>query len=226
MADDSNSAMTTIARIAGREIAYGEIAIDREWAERHPRWLRGLSVEEACLEEEQRLFAGIVANALIELACEREHCVLDDASIAPYRSKILADEASLHGMAKEARRVPVAVRRVYRGEDIAVVYDEEIRSMNRSLDEFREEVARYRSLDVVERFLAKDWVASTREHFERGARQRAIRAFIRAHIEALAGDRDVEAVADEYFRNLTTIELCDQRFRIPTGGGILHLVER
>lgn len=213
-----------IARIDGRGISYREIACDRERAARQPRWLNGKSVEAACRDAEQRQFEQVIAQSMLEAACGLEQCVLTDDAIAPFRPKILDDPNALETLAREGRRVPEAVRRVYRGEDLIAVYEEAIRPLNNnsSLEDFREEVAKYRSLEVVERYLAKDWIAMTRETFERKARTRAMRAFVRQRIEAsaAAANRSVGQIADEYFQTVAAnadLELLDKTYRLPAG---------
>lgn len=211
-----------IAEIGDRRVMYREVACNREWAVANPNWLSGKSVDVACAEAEREKFRQMMTKALIEKICALEGCELSEAQIDAFRSPILKDENMMRALAAEGRKVPEAVRRVYLGEPIEAVYEEVIKPMNRSLEAFREEVGKYRSLEVVERFLAKDWIASTRQHYEQQARQRAMRAAIAKRIEAAAEaqNKSPQDAAENYLRSMIErlgVRVLDTQFELPSG---------
>ncbi len=206
-----------IARIGGREVMYGEVWCSREVAAENPKWLRGKTVEEACVEAERERFHAVAARILAEQICAIEGCEPSDAEVDAFRSPILKDEAMLRGLADLGRKVPEAVARVYRGEPIEAVYEEVIAPMNKSLDEFRREAARYPSLEVLERFLAKDFVASARQHYEEQARSMARRAAVAKRIESLG------IAPEEYLRSMMArigVSILDPQFEMPGRLGV------
>jgi hypothetical protein len=210
-----------IAEIGGRHVLYMEIGCNREWAAANPQWLKGRSVETACVEAEREKFRQLTSRILIEQICEIEGCELSEEELDAYRSPVLKDDDMLRRLAIEGRKVPEAVRRVYLGEPIEAVYEEVIKPMNRTLDAFRREVAMYRSLDVVERYLAKDSVAVARQHYENEARQRAMRATIRDRIATIANGRHQAAkdAARDYFHAMVGrigVRVLDEQFQLPS----------
>ena len=94
--------------------------------------------------------------------------------------------------------------------------------MRKSLEDFRFEVEMYGSLEVVERYLAKDWQAMLRENFERLARKRAIDAFMRKRmeVEAVKANRSIDQIADDYAQTVARnahIRIIDENFKMPDG---------
>lgn len=204
-----------IARIGGREVMYSEVWCSREVAAENPKWLRGKTVEEACAEQERERFHAVAARILAEQICALEGCEPSDAEVDAFRSPILKNETMLRDLAELGRKVPEAIARVKRGEPIEAVYEEVIEPMrmNQSLDAFRREVARYPSLEVLERFLAKDFVASARQQFEDRARDMARRAAVGKRIERLG------VTPEEYLRSMIArigVEILDGQFEMPT----------
>ena len=211
-----------IARVGNRTVTYADVWCNPDVAEKHPAWLNGRSVADACADAERKQFGHVVGRLLVEKACEIHKCGPSDAEIDRFRSHILKDESMLRRLALEGRRVPEAVRRVYRGEDIEAVYEDAIKSMGKPLEAFRNEVAMYRSLDVVERYLAKDFVATAREQFESRARYQAMRAAVRKRIELLAEaqKKSLDATADDYLKVVigqVGLTILDDNFHIPPG---------
>jgi hypothetical protein len=214
-----------IAEFGDRRVLYHEVGCNREWAAANPRWLRGRSAEAACVDAERERFRQLAAAILVEKICAIDGCQPSDAEIEAFRSPILKDEKMLRALATEGRTVPEAVRRVYRGEPIETVYEEVIKPMNRSLDEFRQQVALYRSLDVVERYLARDWVANAREHYEGQARRRAMRAAISKRVQAIAAENKLTATdaAERYLRSMIErigARVLDPQFQLPTANEV------
>lgn len=206
-----------VARIGGREVMYSEVWCSREVAAENPKWLRGKTVEEACVEQERERFHAVAARILAEQICAIEGCEPADAEVDAFRSPILKNETMLRGLADLGRKVPEAVARVKRGEPIEAVYEEVIEPMNKSLDQFRREVARYPSLEVLERFLAKDFVASARQQFEDRARDMARRAAVGKRIERLG------VAPEEYVRSMIErigVEILDRQFELPGRLGV------
>ncbi len=180
------------------------------------------SVEAACEQAEREEFRRHFTAALIEAACVVEKCALSEEEVASFRSPVLNDEAALRRMGAEARRIPEAVRRVYRGEALEAVYDESLKPLNVSLQAFRNEVEMYGSLERVERYLAHDFVETTRRQLEQRARRQAMRNALRRIIEsrAIAGHLTIETAADEYLellRSRLDLRVFDDRFAIPKG---------
>lgn len=211
-----------IARVGERRVMYAEVFCDRAYAAQNPRWLQGRTVEEACLAEEQEQFQRVLTRILLEHACKLHQCEPSDADIDPFRSRVLKDEALLQRLVTEARKVPEAIRRVYRGEPIEAVHREVIAPMGHSLDQFRMEAGRYRSLEVVERYLAKDFAASARSHYEQQARFSALRALLRKRLEAAAAadKRPLEQTADDLLQSIIEkagVTIVDPQFRLPPG---------
>ena len=211
-----------IAQIGDRRITFGEIGCNRKVVELNRQRLGGRSIDAACAEAEQQEFRSRAASALIEAACVVERCVLTEAEIDRFRSPVLKDEHSLRSFAREARRVPEAIRRVYRGESIDAVYEDVIRPLNIPLESFRNEVAMYGTLERVEKYLARDFVETLRQQLEDRARRKAMLAQLRGKIEALAasGKRSRDASADDYLASLQprlTVLVFDNRFQIPKG---------
>jgi len=211
-----------IARIGERSVMYAEVFCDRGYAAQNPQWLKGRGVEEACRNEEQEQFQRVVARELLVSACALHQCQPSEAEIDSFRSPVLKDEATLQRLVAEARKVPEAIRRVYRGEELETVYTEVIKSRGYSLDQFRAEVERFRSLEVVERYLAKDFSASARKQYEEQARTRALRALLRKRLEAAAAanKQSVEQAADELLKSIITkvgVSIVDPQFHIPSG---------
>lgn len=210
-----------LAEIGARHIMYSEVWCSRELAVANPRWLQGRTVEEACIDAERENFRRIAAVAIVEQAFVLEGRELSEEELDRHRSPILRDEAMLRGLAAEARKVPEAVRRVYLGEPIEAVFDEVLRPMmNASLESFRLVVSQYRSLETVERQLAKDFLASARQQFERNTRITAMQAALRERIEAIAETRAqsfVEAAEDYYCSVIVRIgvNVHDDRFQLP-----------
>lgn len=205
-----------IAEFGDRHVLYREVGCNREWAAANPRWLQGRSEEDACADAERERFRQIAATILVEKICAIEGCQPSEEEVAAFRSPILKNENLLRALAAEGRKVPEAVRRVYRGEPIEAVYEEVIQPMNRTLDEFRQQVAMYRSLEVVERYLARDWVANAREHYEEQARQRAMRAAIAKRIQA------VDAPAG-YLHSMIQrigVRVLDPQFELPSANEV------
>jgi hypothetical protein len=211
-----------IAEIGDRRVLYAEVGWNRERAAANRQWLRGRSVEEACLDAEREKFRTIAARVLVEKICALEGCEPSEDDLVPFRSQILKDENMLRALVTEGRKVPEAVRRVYLGEPIEKVYDEVIKPMNKPLDAFRQEVAMYRSLEVVERYLARDWVGNARQHYEQQARQRAMRAAVRKRIEAVATTKNqtLPNAAEDYLRSMIErlgARVLDTQFELPSG---------
>ena len=222
-----NGGERVLARIADREILYSEIACDRAWAERHPRWLSGRTAEEACLDEERRAFGVIVTAELVERAYAREGWSLPADEVERVRSAIAPDEATMQRGQAEARRVPEAVRRVYLGESFQAVYDDAVRPLGHPVEKFRESVTMFRSLEVVERYLAKDWLSIHAQRYRDRARRILMAQALRRHIEAIAAAEkvDVEIAADRYYRALVDALpaiVLDARFSLPAGRDILR----
>jgi hypothetical protein len=215
-----------IATVGSEKIMYGQIFCDRALLEQDPRWLRGQTVEQACRNYEQEEFRRVLAREAVRAACRVEECHLSDEDIEPYRSAVLRDDALLQRLVTEARRIPGAIRRVYLGETIDTVYESDIKSRGYSLEQFKREVARFRSLEVVERFLAKDFAASARRQYEEQARDRALKAWLRNRLEELsrAEKRTLEETADLFLKRLVAkapIVIEDRQFTIPEGRTIL-----
>jgi len=215
-----------IATIGENRVMYGKVWCSRELAAANPKWLRGQTVEEACVEAERERFRIVAGHILAKEICAIEGCEPADADIEPFRSPILKNETMLRDLATLAWKVPEAVRRVYRGEALEAVYDEAIRPMNHSLEVFRREVAMYRSLEVVERYLAKDFVANAREQFEERARDMARREALRKRVEALAASRNqpLPWAAEEYLRSMIErigVTVADPQFALPSGPEVL-----
>jgi hypothetical protein len=211
-----------IARIGERRVTAAEVRVSREMAAANPGWLQGRSVEDACAAAEQEKFRQIVIAELLERICALESCGPSDEEIEPFRSAILKNEAQLRGLVDAGLQVSRAVARVYRGEPIEKVYEEAIRPQGRTLDNFRREVAMYRSLEVVERHLQKDHLLLARQQFERSARRSAIRALLRQRIEASARakNQSVEDAAGDYLNAMAArigVDIIDSRFRMPSG---------
>lgn len=211
-----------IAEIGDRRVMYREVACNRDWAAANPKWLGGKSLDVACAEAEQQKFRQMIMATLIEKICALEGCEPSEGEISAFRSPILKDESMMRALAAEGRKVPEAVRRVYLGEPVEAVYEDAIKPMNRSLEAFLEEIGKYRSLEVVERFLAKDWIASTRQHYEQQARQRAMRAAIAKRIEAAAQAKNEspQDAADNYLRSMIErlgARVLDAQFTLPSG---------
>lgn len=211
-----------IAQIGERRLVFRDIGCNRKVLELNRDALRGRDVERACAEAEQEEFRLLATAALIEAACAVEKCALTDAEIARFRSPILQDEQALRRLADNARRVPEAVRRVYRGQPLEAVYEEAIKPLNVPLESFRNEVTIYGSLERVEKLLATDFVATLRRRLEERARQQAMLAHLRTRIDALAAaaNRSAESAADDYLHALgrrVAVRVFDERFRIPPG---------
>jgi hypothetical protein len=211
-----------IARIGERRVTAAEVRVSRETAAANPRWLQGRSVEVACAAAEQEKFRQIVINELLERICALESCGPSDEETEPFRSAILKNDAQLRGLVDAGLQVSRAAARVYRGEAIEKVYEEAIKPQGRTLDDFRREVAMYRSLEVVERHLQKDHLLLARQQFERSARRSAIRALLRQRIEAAARakNQSVEDAAGDYLNAMAArigVDIIDSRFRMPSG---------
>ena len=210
-----------IAEIGDRSILYSEIWCSREVTALNPRWLKERTVEDACVDAERENFRRIAAVVMVEQAFVLEGRELSEEELDRHRSPILRDEAMLRGLAAEARKVPEAVRRVYLGEPIEAVFDEVVRPMmNASLESFRLVVSQYRSLETVERALAKDFIANARQQFERNTRLRAMQSAIRANIEAIAAARDqsLTEAAEDYYCSLIVrigVNVHDDRYQLP-----------
>ena len=128
-----NAEERVLARIADREIRFSEIACDRAWAERHPRWLSGRTADEACLAEERRAFSAIVTAELLERAYAGEGWSLSSDEVERVRAAIAPDEMTMRRGQTEARRLPEAVRRVYLGESFQAFYDDAVRPLGHSV---------------------------------------------------------------------------------------------
>lgn len=223
-----NAEERVLARVADREIRYSEIACDRVLAERHPRWLNGRTAEEACLDEERRAFRGIISAELLEKAFVREGWSLSADEVERVRSAIAPDEATVRRGQAEARRLPEAVRRVHLGESFEAVYDEAVRPLGHSIEQFREAVTMFRSVEVVDRYLAKDWISIHNEEYRARARRVVMAQAIRLHLEALAAAKKVSVDADDYYRTVVDAlpaVVLDPRFSIPAGREILRYTE-
>ncbi len=210
-----------IAEIGDRRITYVEFGCSREWAEANPRWLKGRSVEAACADAERESFRRLAAKVLVEKICAADGFEPSETELDVFRPPILKDESMLRALASEGRKVPEAVQRVYRGESVEAVYEEVVRPMNRTLEEFRQHVAMYRSLEAVERYLAKDWVANARQHYEQQARSLAMRAALRKRIEVIAAteNRSLEDAAGDYLRSMMErigVRVLDRQFQLPS----------
>ena len=211
-----------IARVGQRPVMYGQVFCDRTFAAQNPQWLKGRSVDDACRIAEQEEFVRVLSRELLDAACKLHQCEPSDADIAPFRSPILKNEATLQRLVAEARRVPEAIRRVYRGESFEAVYEESIKPKGYSLERFRAEVERYGSLEVVEKFLARDFAASARKQYEEQARYRALRALLRKRLEAAAAanKQSVEEAADALLQSINAkigLTVVDAQFHIPSG---------
>jgi hypothetical protein len=211
-----------IARVGERRVMYAEVFCDRGYAAQNRQWLQGRTIEEACLAHEQEQFRRVLTRVLLDHACTLQQCEPSDADIDPFRSRVLKDEALLQRLVTEARKVPEAIRRVYRGEPIEAVHSEVIAPMRKSLDQFRVEVERYRSLEVVERYLAKDFAVSARRQYEQHARYQAMRALLRQRLEAAAAanNRSVEQAADDLLQSINQkvgVSIVDPQFQLPPG---------
>jgi hypothetical protein len=211
-----------IARVGERSIVYDEVACDRDLAAQNPRWLRGMSVEEACIAYEKEQFRILIKRALVEAACKLLECAPTEEAVAAFRSPILRDEALLQKLAAETRKIPEAVRRVYQGEPIEAIYAEAIQPMKKSLDDFRRIVVAYKSLERVEKLLARDSAAAMRRHYEDQARYKAVKATVRKHVEATARAKNIsiETAADDLLVLLAekvSSVVIDDQFSIPPG---------
>jgi len=130
----------------------------------------------------------------------------------------------------EARRIPEAVRRVYLGEPFQAVYDDAIRPLGHPVEKFRETVTMFRSLEVVERYLAKDWISIHAEQHRDRARRILMAQALRSHIEAIAAVEkvSVDTAADDYYRTLVDAlpaVVLDARFSLPAGRDIFRYRE-
>jgi hypothetical protein len=222
MSGDALDPDRPIARIGTHTIAYRDIGCNRKVLELNPQWRNGRTVEEACLAAEREEFRIRVSRALIEAACGIERCDLSESKVDPFRSPVLRDEQELRRFAAEARRIPEAVRRVYRGESVEAVYDDAVKPLKIPIERFRNEVEMYGSLERVERYLAKDFVSRMRSQYEERARGQAMRAALREKIaaRARATNRSAEQAADDYLlflRDAVGVTVLDDRFSIPQG---------
>jgi hypothetical protein len=217
----------TLAEIGDRRVTYREVSCNREVAATRPDWLRGRSVEEACAGAERAQFRVVAAKILVEKICALEGYEPSEQELEGFRSPILKDEALLHRVVRDGRTVPEAVRRVYRGERIETVYEEVRRVANISFDAFSREVAMFRSLEVVERFLAKDALAEARRQYEQKARDRAMRAELRKRVAALAEvqKQTVDTAAEDYLHSMIVrigVSVHDPQFELPTGKEVIE----
>lgn len=211
-----------IARVGQRAVMYGQVFCDRAYAAQNPQWLKGHSVEDACRIAEQEEFVRVLSRELLEAACKLHQCEPSDAEIDPFRSAVLKDEATLKRLVAEARVVPEAIRRVYRGEALEAVYEQVIKPKGHSIEQFRAEVRKFGSLEVVEKFLARDFAASARRQYEAQARYRALRSRMRKDLEAAAAanKQSVEEAADALLQSITAkvgLTVVDPQFHIPPG---------
>jgi hypothetical protein len=91
-----------------------------------------------------------------------------------------------------------------------------------SFDTFQREVRHWRSLEIVDKYLAVDPVSRFRASADRFARERALQEHLRGLITARAVARKVgyEVAADQYLDELAEklpIEVSDERFHLPVG---------
>lgn len=211
-----------IARIGDVRITARDVSCSRELASANPKWLNGRTVDEACLDAKRDKFRRLATRELLERAATVEEFEPTQDQLAPFHVNILRDEAQLQRLVDLGLQIPRAVARVYRGESLEHVYEDAIRRTGASLDSFRREVKMYRSLEVVERHLAKDHVQLARRQFEQHARQSALRAEFRKRIAASADAQNetIEVAADRFLQSVIArigVEVLDPQFQLPSG---------
>jgi len=214
-----NPASSVIAQIGERSIRYAEV----QCVESEPANPSARASEQRCRDYEREMFRAEIVSELYQSACALEGWSPSEADIAPHRPAFLKDDSLTRELAEKAYVLPRAVRRVFAGEELTSVYADVARALpNISLDSFRGQLKLYRSLAVVDKFLAKDPVVRFRESADRFARQVAMQEHLHQFIaqRAIANSRTYSDEADEFLQSLgktLPIRILDSRFRLPAG---------
>ncbi|MGA7614856.1 MAG: hypothetical protein WBX15_06715 [Thermoanaerobaculia bacterium] len=148
-------------------------------------------------------------------------CSIARGDLPSFLAKGTLDEATIARAAAEQRIVPEAVLRVLKGEEPRAVWEAKL-SRVMTLAQFEAIIPAYGTREQLEAYLAKDFVAMTRETLEKTARRRATVLCVRRMLEARAaatGITPAEA-ADEYVDSLVGrlgFHASDPRFIPPKG---------